>query len=431
MNVLVIGSGGREHAIARYLAQSKNSSNIFVAPGNGGTATERKTQNVELDTANHEAVVEFCQTQDIGLVVIGPEAPLVAGLADDLREAGVPVFGPGRLGARLEGSKKYAKDFMRRYSIPTADYFSFESHEAEAAHAKVDEMGAPLVVKADGLAAGKGVLIALSIDEAHAAVDLCFSGEFGEAGARVVIEEFLTGPECSLLAFVDGATVVTLSPAQDHKRIGDGDTGANTGGMGVYSPLPLLYKHEYEEMLAIMDKVAQALVAEGIEYRGVLYGGFMLTAEGPKVLEFNARFGDPETQNLLPRLQTDLLSIMYKTAIGELKDEKLLWTLYEGVTVVMASGGYPAEFKKGFEIFGIADAQAIEDVEVFQAGTALNEDGKLVTSGGRVLSVTALAPGFEAAIKKAYEALEKISFEGAYYRMDIGQKAFLAREEHA
>lgn len=429
MNVLVIGSGGREHAIARYLAKSKDAGRIYVAPGNGGTAREVKTENVMLDTNDHAAVIAFAQENKVELVVIGPEAPLVAGLADDLRAEGIAVFGPGKLGARLEGSKTYAKDFMRRYSIPTADYWSFEVSEREAAHAKVDEMSLPLVVKADGLAAGKGVIIAETIDEAHAALDLCFEGEFGEAGSRVVIEEYLTGPECSLLAFVDGDTVVTLSPAQDHKRIGNGDTGANTGGMGVYSPLPTLYKHEYEAMLEIMNKTAHALSEEGVEYRGVLYGGFMLTPDGPKVLEFNARFGDPETQILLPRLQSDLLSIMYKTAIGKLKDEKLLWNLYEGVTVVMASGGYPGSYKTGYEISGIDAAQAIEDVEVFQAGTTINEQGKLVTSGGRVLCVTALAPSFEEAIRKAYEGVEKISFKDAYYRIDIGQKAFLSREE--
>lgn len=429
MNILVIGSGGREHAIVYYLNKSKGTGRIFVAPGNGGTAQEPNTQNVDINTENHQEVLDFVKENNVGLVVIGPEKPLVDGVADILRANDILVFGPNKDGAQIEGSKAFSKAFMKRHSIPTADYYVYDSSQREQAHASVDEMGAPLVVKADGLAAGKGVIIAETLKEAHEAVDYCFDGAFGDAGSTIVLEEYLVGPECSLLAFYDGKTMVTMDPAQDHKRIGEGDTGANTGGMGAYSPLPLIFKDEYRSMMAIMEDVGKALVSEGIDYRGVLYGGFMLTKDGPKVLEFNARFGDPETQILLPRLQGDLLDIMLKTARAELSVSDIRWDLNDSVCVVMASRGYPETSESGHIITGIKEAAAIEDVEVFQAGTKLNDNGETVTAGGRVLCVTALAPNFKDAIDKAYEAIEKISFEGAYYRKDIGKKALLTREE--
>lgn len=429
MNILVIGAGGREHAIVRYLAESELSTLIYVAPGNGGTASEPKTVNVEIDGENPEQVVDFAREHTIGLVVIGPEAPLVAGVADAVRAAGILVFGPGASGARLEGSKAFSKDFMVRHHIPTAAYHVFTSHESEKAFETLEKMGAPIVIKADGLAGGKGVTVAEDIETARSALEECFDGRFGKAGDTVVLEEYLSGPECSLLAFIEGNTMVPLAPAQDHKRVGEGDTGPNTGGMGVYSPLPLLYRDEYLSMLDMMQRVADALVAEGIDFRGVLYGGFMLTEEGPKVLEFNVRFGDPETQVLLPRLKTDLVEVLLAVASGDLASVNLRWDMLEGVSVVMASKGYPASIEKGFEITGIDCAEEIEDVSVFQAGTAVDAKGRLVTSGGRVLNVTALAPSFEEAIDKVYRAVKEITFDGAFYRRDIGQKALTPRKE--
>jgi len=426
---LVIGSGGREHAIVRYLAKSELSTLIYVAPGNGGTASEPKTVNVEIDGENPEQVVDFARKHNIELVVIGPEAPLVAGVADAVRAEGILAFGPGASGARLEGSKAFSKDFMVRHHIPTASYHVFTSHEAKRAFEVLDEMGAPVVIKADGLAGGKGVTVAEDLKTARSALEECFDGRFGEAGDTVVLEEYLTGPECSLLVFIEGATMVPLAPAQDHKRVGEGDTGPNTGGMGVYSPLPLLYRDEYLSMLDMMQKVADALVADGIDFRGVLYGGFMLTETGPKVLEFNVRFGDPETQVLLPRLKTDLVEVLSAVASGNLASVNLRWDMLDGVSVVMASKGYPDSIEKGFEITGIDRAEAIEDVSVFQAGTAVDAKGRLVTSGGRVLNVTALAPTFEAAIDKVYRAVKEIGFDGAFYRRDIGQKALTPRKE--
>lgn len=429
LNILVIGSGGREHAIVHYLAASPLSNEIFAAPGNGGTAMEPKTTNVMLDGEDAAAVVSFAREHAIELVVIGPEAPLVKGVADAVRAAGIKVFGPGADGARLEGSKAFAKDFMIRHHIPTADYFTFTSEQSFEAFEKLQEVGVPVVIKADGLAAGKGVTVAFDMPTAQNALEECFNGRFGEAGNTVVIEEYLDGPECSMLALIEGDTMVPLAPAQDHKRVGDGDEGPNTGGMGVYSPVPLLYRDEYVRMLDVMQEMAVALDEENIDFRGVLYGGFILTEEGPKVLEFNVRFGDPETQVLLPRLKSDLVEVMCAVAEGRLADMNLRWDLLDGVSVVMASAGYPGSIEKGKVITGIEDAAALEDVEVFQAGTALNEEGELVTSGGRVLNVTALAPELEEAIERAYAAVAKISFDGAFYRHDIGQKALIPRKE--
>ena len=356
MRILVIGGGGREHAIVAKLAESPLAEKIFVSPGNGGTAAI--AEHVTLDVENGEAVAAFARDNDVELVVIGPEAPLVAGVADAVRAAGIAAFGPGASGARLEGSKAFSKDLMSRYDLPTGFSAAFTS-EADAL-AYLAEVGAPIVVKADGLAAGKGVTVAMDISTAREAVSECFAGRFGAAGDTVVIEEFLSGPECSLLAFTDGETVVPMAPAQDHKRAYDNDEGPNTGGMGVYSPVPIVTEDEYETMVDIMDATVAALRAENIDYRGVLYGGFILTDEGPKLLEFNARFGDPETQVVLPRLLGDLVEIMMATANKRLADVAPGWADEWAVSVVLASGGYPGDYETGKPIAGIARARSEE-----------------------------------------------------------------------
>ncbi len=422
MRILVIGSGGREHAIASSLVASPRVEKVFVAPGNGGTAAIAENVVVPSD---EESVAAWAVEQRCDLVVIGPEAPLVAGLADALRAAGVPTFGPGAAGARIEGSKTFAKDLMQRHSIPAGASASFTS-EADAV-AYVEKHGAPIVVKADGLAAGKGVTVAMTLDEAREAIEACFSGQFGEAGSTVLVEEYLEGPEVSLLVFVAGGTVLPMAPAQDHKRAFDGDTGPNTGGMGVYSPVPIVDAHEYARMLEIMQFTAHALVEEGIDYRGVLYGGFILTAEGPKVLEFNARFGDPETQVILPRLDTDLAEVLLATAEGRLDEVELSWSSHWAVSVVLASGGYPGDYVMGKPISGIEDAERLPGVTVYHAGTRRRDDGALVTAGGRVLNVTALSPDFASARDRAYEAAERIAFEGMFHRSDIGARALAGR----
>ena len=367
MRILVIGSGGREHAIVHALAESPQVDAIFAAPGNGGTAGERGRPTSRSTRPTAAAVVAFARENGVDLAVIGPEVPLVAGLADDLRAAGIPTFGPGAAGARLEGSKSFAKELMFKSAIPTATAETFT--ERDAALAYLDGVGAPVVVKADGLAAGKGVTVAMSLDEARAAVEECFDGRFGDAGALVVIEEYLEGPEVSLLAFVDGRVVLPMAPAQDHKRVGDGDTGPNTGGMGVYSPVPGIPMADHAKMVAILQRTANALADDGIEFRGVLYGGFILTDDGPKVLEYNTRFGDPETQVLLPRLETDLAEVLLATAKGELDAlGDLSWSDAVVVSVVMASGGYPGDYETGKPITGIADAEAVPGVIVYHAG---------------------------------------------------------------
>ena len=421
MRILVLGSGGREHAIVHSLAASPLADAIFVAPGNGGTPTERATANVVLNPDDASAVVAFARDNQIDLAVIGPEGPLCAGLADALRAADVPTVGPGREGAQLEGSKSFAKQLMASAQIPTAESATFTDRKAALAYLQTHV--APIVVKADGLAAGKGVTVASQMDEAVTAVEECFSGKFGSAGSTVVIEEYLEGPECSLLAFVDGTTVLPMSPAQDHKRVGDGDTGPNTGGMGVYSPVPGVAAKEYSRMLEILEMTAGALFDEHIPFRGILYGGFILTADGPKVLEFNTRLGDPETQVLLPRLQSDLAEVLQALANDELDEfGSLSWTQHVAVSVVMASKGYPGEYEVGKPITGIEEAEQVPGVTVYHAGTALAEDGTLRTTGGRVLNVTAVAADFATAIQNAYEAVDRISFEGAFYRHDIAHR---------
>ena len=419
MNVLVLGSGGREHAIVSSLALSPDCDKIFIAPGNGGAAPG--AQNVRLDILDGEAVVHFARENDVGLVVIGPEAPLVAGVGDAVRAADILCFGPGAEGARMEGSKQFSKEFMQRHDIPTAAFASFTN--ADDALNYLESQQAPIVVKADGLAAGKGVTVASSMKEAKLAVQECFAGRFGEAGATVVIEQCMSGPECSLLVFTDGKRVLPMACAQDHKRAYEGDTGPNTGGMGVYSPVPVVTDEEYTLMLGYMEKTIAGLVSEGIDYRGVLYGGFMLTEEGPKVLEFNARFGDPETQVILPRLKTDLLEVMLAVAAGDASKINLDWDENWAVSVVLASAGYPGDYEKGKRISGIQDAEALKGVKVYHAGTKLRDDGSIETAGGRVLNVTALAPDFTEARDLAYKACDLIDFEGKQLRRDIGARA--------
>ena len=426
MNILVLGGGGREHAISWALAKSPRCTELYVAPGNGGTANIARNVK-DLNAEDAQAVLAFAQAHNIDLVVIGPEAPLVAGVADVLREAGIPVFGPDAQGAQLEGSKTYSKRFMDANGIPTARYQSFT--DAASARAYCEELGAPLVVKADGLAAGKGVVVAETLDMALDAVEACFDGSFGDAGQTVVVEEMLTGPECSLLAFVSNGKAFCMAPAQDHKRAYDGDLGPNTGGMGVYSPVPIVTEEEMATMISIMEQSAAATAKDPFEndYRGCLYGGFMLTPEGPKVLEFNARFGDPETQVVLPRLEGDLVNIMLAVAEGRPEDIVLSWSDKWAVSVVLASEGYPGSYEKGKVILGLEEAQDLDGVIVFHAGTALNPDGELITAGGRVLNVVALGDTFEEARNRAYEACELIRFEGVQYRSDIGRRALQGR----
>jgi phosphoribosylamine--glycine ligase len=422
MRILVLGGGGREHAIVHALLKSPRNPDVLVAPGNGGTASI--ANNVpDLDIENARAVADFAAENKVDLVVIGPEGPLVAGAADALHARGIKAFGPSGLAARLEGSKCFAKGIMRRNGIPTGESRSYTAREFTQALHALDVAKFPIVVKADGLAAGKGVVIAKDKREAEAAIRACFDGLFGEAGETVLVEEFLEGPECSLLAFVDGETVTAMPPAQDHKRAFDGDTGPNTGGMGVYSPVPGIDEETLATMKRLLEQTVAGMHKENLRFRGVLYGGFIVTKDGPKVLEYNARFGDPETQVLLPRLQTDLIDVMLAVADGRLNSQTVKWSDEAAVCVVLAAGGYPGDYDKGKVITGVADAEALPGVTVYHAGTQLREDGALVTSGGRVLGVTALAPTLAQARERAYEAAAKISFDGMQMRTDIAVRA--------
>ena len=422
VDILLLGSGGREHAIAKKLAASPRCGKLYIAPGNGGTSQEG--ENISLDENDPAAVAAFAKDHGCGMVVIGPEAPLVVGVADAVREAGIPCFGPGAEGAQMEGSKLFSKQLMERAGVPTAAYGSFTDEQSALDY--VNTQGAPLVVKADGLAAGKGVIVATELEQALDAVHECFSGAFGDAGNTVVVEEMLTGPECSLLAFTDGITVRPMATSQDHKRALEGDLGPNTGGMGVYSPVPIVTPEEHETMVAIMHQTVEQLHREGIDYRGCLYGGFMLTPAGPKVLEFNARFGDPETQVILPRLQNDLVDVMLACAEQRLDEVELSWCDDWAVSVVLTSAGYPGSYEKGKVITGIEDAEALDGVTVYHAGTR-EQDGQILTNGGRVIDVTALGATFEEARNLAYAACEKIDFEGKTLRHDIGLRALKGR----
>lgn len=421
VDILLLGSGGREHALLAKLAESPRAGKLYVAPGNGGMCALAET--AQLDENSPTEVAAWAREHGIGLVVIGPEVPLVAGVADAVRSAGIPCFGPNGDAAQMEGSKKFAKQVMSRAGVPTAAYRSFTDEASCTEY--VERTGAPIVIKADGLAAGKGVIVAKTTEEALEGVRECFSGAFGDAGATVVVEEMLDGPECSLLALTDGKTVVPLATAQDHKRALDGDKGPNTGGMGVYSPVPehLVSAEELAAMVDIEERVVAELAREGITYSGCLYGGFMLTAEGPKVLEFNARFGDPETQVVLPRMQADLVEVFLACDAGTLRSDMVNWGDDWAVDVVLTSAGYPGSYEKGKVITGIERAEELPGVTVYHAGTAVNEAGELVTNGGRVLGVTAVAPTFEEARERAYAACELIDFEGKTLRTDIGMRA--------
>lgn len=423
VSILLLGAGGREHALLVKLAQSPRAGKIYVAPGNGGMYD--LAEEAELDPESPEAVAAFAKEHGVGLVVIGPEAPLVKGVGDAVRAAGIPVFGPNAEAAQMEGSKEFAKHVMEKAGVPTAAWKSFTDEDACAAYVK--ELAGPCVVKADGLAAGKGVIVANTTEEALEGVHECFSGHFGDAGKTVVVEEMLKGPECSLLALTDGTTLVPLATSQDHKRALDGDRGLNTGGMGVYSPVPILLPGELDRMVEIEQKVVDELRREGITYSGCLYGGFMLTKDGPKVLEFNARFGDPETQVVLPRMKGDLVEAFLACDAGTLSPDMVSWDDDWAVSVVLTSAGYPGSYEKGKKIVGVEDANAMPGVTVYHAGTALDADGNLVTAGGRVLDVTAVADTFEDARNLAYEACDKIWFEGKTYRHDIGIKAIKGR----
>ncbi len=419
MRVLVVGSGGREHAIVRKAAASSLVSEVHCAPGNAGISRQAVCHPVaDTDIAGITALAREIEP---GLVVIGPEAPLCAGLAGTLAEAGFKVFGPGREAAMLEGSKGFAKEIMEAAGVATAGFARFVEYEAAMAHLSTTSF--PVVVKADGLAAGKGVIIANAMAEAEDALRQCFlDRSFGDAGLEVLVEECLVGNECSVLALCDGETVVPLEPAQDYKRIFDGDRGPNTGGMGCYSPVPRVPGPFVEEIVENIHRpVIEELARRGIEFRGVLYAGLMLTGDGPKVLEFNVRFGDPETQAILPRLDSDLVELMLACASGALDRQQLRWKEDRAVTVILASAGYPLSSSKGDVIEGLdADGQ-LEGVEVFHAGTA-EEEGRLVTAGGRVLAISALAPTFTEARRKAYTAADKVRFEGMQLRRDIAEE---------
>ena len=416
MNILVIGSGGREHALYCKLSESPQTEQIYAIPGNPGMGASAA---IALD--DHAAILRFAKEHEIGLVVVGPEVPLMNGLVDELEAAGIRAFGPRANAAEIEGSKSFAKDLMKKYGIPTARYEVFTA--AEPARAYIRQEGAPIVVKADGLAAGKGVIVAMTEQEALDAVDAIMEDNaFGDAGARVVIEEFMEGEEASLLAFTDGTTIRPMISAQDHKRAYDGDRGPNTGGMGTYAPAPVMTPEMTERAVEeILKPTIAAMAKEGRVYRGCLYLGLMVTADGPKVVEFNARFGDPETQVVLPLLDSDLVAIMCACADGTLADVPIRWKEGAAVCVVLASGGYPGHYDKGQEIHGLADAEAMGAL-VFHAGTAM-KDGKLVTNGGRVLGVVGRGTDISSAVDSAYAAATKISFKDAYYRKDIAHRA--------
>jgi len=419
MKILVLGNGGREHALVWKLKQSTRVEKIYVAPGNAGTAD--LAENIDIEATDINKLIEFGKEEKIDLTVVGPEAPLVAGVVDAFEEEGLKVFGPNQAAAQLEGSKVFSKDFMRKYNIPTAKYESFA--DAKEAIDYIKKEGAPIVVKAEGLAAGKGVIVAQTVDEAVKAVEeIMVNEKFGEAGERIVVEEFLAGEEATVLAFTDGETIVPMIPSQDHKPAYDGDKGPNTGGMGAYAPAPIateeLMAKVYEEILV---PTIEGLKKEGITFKGVLYSGLMIVDGEAKVIEYNVRLGDPEAEVVLPLLKNDLVDIMEAIIEEKLDGVDVEWLQQTSVCVIMASGGYPVAYEKGKEINGIKEAEA-EDIIVFQAGTDFKDD-KLVTAGGRVLGVTALGNGYQATIDRAYEGVKKIDFADAHYRTDIGAKA--------
>jgi phosphoribosylamine--glycine ligase len=420
MKILVIGGGGREHALVWKIAQSPMVERIYCAPGNPGIAAQAECVPLAVDDV--EGLLAFAREREIGLTVVGPELPLTLGIVDRFRDAGLTIFGADRKAAQIEGSKAFAKDLMARHGVPTAAYGTFTDHRQAVDF--IVSHGAPIVVKADGLAAGKGVVVARTEEEAISAVDsILLEGAFGEAGSQVVIEEFLEGEEASFLAFTDGKTILPLASAQDHKPVFDGDQGPNTGGMGAYSPAPVVTAELHERIVeTVLRPIIDGMASEGCPYSGILYAGLMIKNGDIQVLEFNARFGDPEAQPLLARLKSDLVPVLLACARGSLEGVSLNWHSKAAVCVVIASGGYPGTFEKGYEIHGLEEASGIDDLMVFHAGTALKE-GRIVNSGGRVLGVTGLGETVAAAIDKAYSGVKVISWEGAHHRTDIGKKA--------
>jgi phosphoribosylamine--glycine ligase len=422
MKVLLIGSGGREHALAWKLAQSPRLTKLYAAPGNPGIADHAEIATLDID--NHDAVVSFCRDTEIEFIVVGPEAPLVAGLADALRAHDFPVFGPSAAAAQLEGSKGFTKDLCARYDIPTGAYQRFTN--GEDAKAYVMREGAPIVVKADGLAAGKGVTVAMTVDEALSAIDDCFDGAFGSAGAEVVVEAFLDGEEASFFCLSDGKSALALATAQDHKRVGDGDTGPNTGGMGAYSPAPVMTPEMVERtMKEIIEPTIRGMAESGYPFSGVFFAGLMITAKGPELIEYNVRFGDPECQVLMMRLKSDLLDLLYAAATQTLDKATAEWSDDVALTVVMASKGYPGSYGKNTPIASLPKTG--EGEKIFHAGTAL-KDGQLVATGGRVLNVTATGATVAEAQARAYAVLDKIEWDNGFCRRDIGWQA-IAREK--
>ena len=427
MKILVIGGGGREHALAWKAAQSESVQQVFVAPGNAGTSLEAKLINVEIGAEDVEALLAFAKQEEVDLTVVGPEAPLVLGVVDTFQAAGLAIFGPTQAAAQLEGSKAFTKDFLARHAIPTAEYQNFT--EIEPAIAYVREKGAPIVVKADGLAAGKGVIVAMTVEEAEAAIrDMLAGNAFGEAGSRVVIEEFLDGEEASFIVMVDGKNILPFATSQDHKRVGDGDTGPNTGGMGAYSPAPVVTPDIHQRIMdEVIKPTVEGMASEGNHYTGFLYAGLMIMADGtPKVIEYNCRFGDPETQPIMLRLQSDLVSLCQQAVAGNLDKAEIAFDPRASVGVVLAAGGYPGNYAKGDVINGLEQA-ALQTGKVFHAGTKTLE-GRVTTNGGRVLCATALGNSVTEAQQKAYALAKLISWDGMFHRNDIAYRA-IAREQ--
>ncbi|MBI4743737.1 MAG: phosphoribosylamine--glycine ligase [Actinobacteria bacterium] len=419
MNVLIVGSGGREHALAYKISQSEKVDKIFCIPGNAGISS-LVTACFDYDVSDVKSLVNFAKSELIDLTVVGPEVPLVNGIVDEFEKEGLRVFGPNKKAAQMEGSKIFAKRLLEKYNIPTAKSFVFDDYDKALDY--INKNTPPFVIKADGLAAGKGVMIASDKNTAEESVKDCFiKRKFKEAGKKVLIEEFLSGDEVSILSFVDGETILPMTPAQDYKKVFDGDKGLNTGGMGAYSPVPIVTDEVYETITSqILLPTLDALKNEGIIYKGVLYAGLIFTSDGPKVLEFNVRFGDPETQAILPRLKNDLVDLIDAVVDGNLSDKKLEWRKEKCVSVVLASGGYPEDYSTGYEIKGLEKLEKMDGISVFHAGTSF-KDGKVVTAGGRVLNISALGSSFEEARKKAYAAINEIYFENMHYRKDIAK----------
>jgi phosphoribosylamine--glycine ligase len=430
MKVLVVGNGGREHALCWKLNQSPSVEKVYCAPGNAGTAG--CAENADISVTDLEGLATFAENNSIDLTVAGPEVPLCAGIVNVFKNKGLAVFGPDKDAAALEGSKEFAKNFMKKYGIPTAEAKAFSNRDKAEAYINQKFAGGAkgIVVKADGLAAGKGVIVAMKKEDALEGLNKCFEGEFGKAGGRVLLEECLFGEEASILALCDGNTITPLASSQDHKRLMDNDMGPNTGGMGAYSPAPVVDEKLMKTVNSeILENFLKGVKAEKLYFRGVIYAGIMVTEDGPKVLEFNVRFGDPETQAVLARLESDLAEIMLKTASGKLEETSLEWDKKPAVCVVMASGGYPGSYRKGYEIKGLMKATE-PGVVIFHAGTALQND-RIVNSGGRVLGVTAKGDGIEKAVKNAYRAVEKIHWQDAFFRKDIATKAIRRQQGSA